>query len=154
MRACSRTTPCQCARTLTRTTASNACRPTFARTLASKSTPIIDTLAIFMRNNRMQFGNLTVLQLLGIAMGIAPAPTISNLFVAFHEMKEALPRLQLCMLYLCRFTNNGFGIWLHHDDPTFNALIWESFQAAVNNRGLRWEFTEGSRSVDFMDVTI
>ncbi|KAL7548430.1 hypothetical protein ACHAWF_011720, partial [Thalassiosira exigua] len=41
-----------------------------------------------------------------------------------------------------------------HDDPAVDALLWKAFQAAVNNGGLCWEFTERSRSVNFMDVTI
>ncbi|KAL7530376.1 hypothetical protein ACHAWF_003358, partial [Thalassiosira exigua] len=85
---------------------------------------------------------------------MAPAPTIANFFVALHEMKEVLPWLQICVLYVCRFIDDGFGIWLHHDNPAVHALLWKSFQAAVNNGGLRWEFTERSHSVDFMDVTI
>ncbi|KAL7532540.1 hypothetical protein ACHAWF_004171 [Thalassiosira exigua] len=43
----------------------------------------------------MRFGNLVVFQLLGIAMGMAPAPTIANLFVALHEEAEILPWLQI-----------------------------------------------------------
>ncbi|KAL7524350.1 hypothetical protein ACHAWF_000911, partial [Thalassiosira exigua] len=49
---------------------------------------LIEVLALVMRNNRMRFGDLIVLQLLGIAMRMTPAPTIANLFVALHEMKE------------------------------------------------------------------
>ncbi|KAL7518906.1 hypothetical protein ACHAWF_000202, partial [Thalassiosira exigua] len=107
-----------------------------------------------MRNNCMRFGNLAVLQLLGIAMGIAPAPTIANLFVALHKEAEILRWLKICVYYLCRFINDGFGIWIHHPDPATDAELWQEFQAAVNNGGLRWEFTRRSRSVNFMDVTI
>jgi hypothetical protein len=49
----------------------------------------------------MRFGNLLVHQHKGIAMGMAPAPSIANLFVAIYEEahmtsfpKEKLPFLR------------------------------------------------------------
>jgi len=34
---------------------------------------------IVMHNNRMRFGDIIAKQILGIAMGMSPAPTIANL---------------------------------------------------------------------------
>ncbi|KAL7526875.1 hypothetical protein ACHAWF_001948 [Thalassiosira exigua] len=115
---------------------------------------LLSAIALVMRNNRMRFGDIFVRQLTGIAMGMSPAPTIANLFVAIHEAAEILQFLDTCLLLLRRFIDDGFGIWLHHHDPAVDKLRWESFQAAVNNGGLRWIFTERSTTVDFMDMTI
>jgi len=43
-----------------------------------------------MRNNRFKFGDVLVKQIKGIAMGMSPAPPISNLYVAIHEEEEVL----------------------------------------------------------------
>ncbi|KAL7525089.1 hypothetical protein ACHAWF_003257, partial [Thalassiosira exigua] len=115
---------------------------------------LLSAIALVMHNNRMRFGDIFVRQLSDIAMGMSPAPTIANLFVAIHEAAEVLQYLDTCLLLLRRFIDDGFGIWLHHPDPAVDKLRWESFQAAVNNGGLRWIFTERSTTVDCMDMTI
>ena len=43
---------------------------------------IIEALDIVMHNNRMRFGDLIFHQIRGVAMGMSPAPTIANLYVA------------------------------------------------------------------------
>jgi len=54
---------------------------------------LVEALTLVMQNNRMRFGNLLVKQLMGIAMGMYPAPTITNLFVAIHAFLGHLPTL-------------------------------------------------------------
>jgi hypothetical protein len=46
---------------------------------------LVEALHIVMHNNRMKFSNLFFHQHKGIAMGMAPAPSIANLFVAIYE---------------------------------------------------------------------
>ncbi|KAL7525018.1 hypothetical protein ACHAWF_001173, partial [Thalassiosira exigua] len=104
----------ECLNRLSRYLRSDACKTTYPHLRVEA---LIKALTIVMRNNRMRFGNLVVLQLLGIAMGMAPAPTIANLFVALHEEAEILHWLKICVHYLCRFIDDGFGIWIHHPDP-------------------------------------
>jgi hypothetical protein len=43
-----------------------------------------------MNNNCMRFGEIIVKQHKGIAMGMSPAPTIANLYVAIFEAKHIL----------------------------------------------------------------
>ena len=50
------------------------------------ATPLITAIKIVMRNNRMRFGDIIVRQLIGIAMGMSPAPSLANLYVAIHEI--------------------------------------------------------------------
>jgi len=46
---------------------------------------LVEALTLVMNNNRMRFGELIVEQHKGIAMGMSPAPTIVNLYVAIFE---------------------------------------------------------------------
>ena len=43
---------------------------------------IIEAMDIVICNNRMRFGDLIFHQIRGVAMGMSPAPTIANLYVA------------------------------------------------------------------------
>jgi hypothetical protein len=43
---------------------------------------IIEAMDIVICNNRMRFGDLIFHQIPGVAMGMSPAPTIANLYVA------------------------------------------------------------------------
>jgi hypothetical protein len=49
------------------------------------STALSEALEFMMFNNRMRFGDIIVKQISGIAMGMSPAPTIANLYVAIYE---------------------------------------------------------------------
>ena len=60
---------------------------------------IIAAMNIVMRNNRMQFGDLIYHQIRGIAMGISPAPTIANLFVAIFELTNIIPLLNKYLFF-------------------------------------------------------
>ncbi len=44
-----------------------------------------------MYNNRMHFGDVLVKQISGIAIGMSPAPTLANLFVAIYKDEHILP---------------------------------------------------------------
>ncbi|KAL7526041.1 hypothetical protein ACHAWF_001605 [Thalassiosira exigua] len=53
---------------------------------------IIETLILVMKNTKIKFRDLFVLQLIGIVMGMSRAPTISNLYVAFHaRLRRSYP---------------------------------------------------------------
>jgi hypothetical protein len=54
---------------------------------------LIDAKKIVMNNNRMRFGDLIYHQIRGVAMGMSPAPTIANLYVAIYELSHILPLL-------------------------------------------------------------
>ncbi len=61
---------------------------------------IISTMTLVMQKNRMQFGDLDVHQTKGIAMGMSPAPTIANLFIAIYEAKKIIPLIGTYLLLL------------------------------------------------------
>ncbi|KAL7518181.1 hypothetical protein ACHAWF_000178, partial [Thalassiosira exigua] len=88
---------------------------------------LIEALVLVMKNNRMKFRDLIVLQLIGIAMSMSPTPTIANLYVALREISEVLPWLARNIFWLCRFIDDGFGIWVHHPNAALDAQLWSAF---------------------------
>lgn len=118
------------------------------------STALIEALKISMCNNRMRFGDIIAKQLVGIAMGMSPAPTIANLYVSIYESKALLKFLDTFLLRLWRFIDDGLGIWLHDPDPEVDAANWNLFKTTVCGGGLDWTFTPRGKRVDFMDLTL
>ncbi|EJK63428.1 hypothetical protein THAOC_15909 [Thalassiosira oceanica] len=116
---------------------------------------LIKALGLVMRNNRFKFGDILVKQIKGIAMGMSPAPPISNLYVAIHEEEEVLQYLACnWLLFLKRFIDDGIGIWLHHPDLAEDERRWKECQSVVARGGLAWDFSKRSNQIDFMDVAI
>ncbi len=115
---------------------------------------LLKAMELVMYNNRMRFGDLIVKQLSGIAMGMSPAPTITNLYVAIYEQSHILQYIPQVVLYLCRFIDDGLGIRLHDPDTKVDEKNWQDFQACLNNSGLRWIFSERANKVVFMDLQL
>jgi hypothetical protein len=115
---------------------------------------IVEAMSLVMRNNRMSFGDLVVHQIKGIAMGMLPAPTIANLFVAIFKAEQIVPIIGMFIMFLRRFIDDGFSVWIHDPDPTVDDDNWRLFQMIVNAMGLAWEFTSRSQKVTFMDLKI
>ena len=88
----------------------------------------------------MQFGNLIFVQTCGVAMGMAPAPTIANLFIAIYENDHIIPLVGKYLMYYKRFIDNRFAIWLHDSDSAVDTSNWNEFKAICNMMGLRWTF--------------
>lgn len=107
-----------------------------------------------MHNNIMKFGDIFVPQHKGIAMDMAPTPSIANLFVAIYKDAHITPFPSTFLHFLKCFINNGFGIWLRDPDPVQDNIYWETFKSAINHMILQWEFSERSNSVIFMDLPI
>ena len=72
-------------------------------------------------------------------MGISPAPTITNPYVAIYEQTHILPLLDKYLPFYKRFIDDGFSILLHNDNPTTDANNWANFKTIVNRSGLKWE---------------
>ena len=86
-------------------------------------------------------------------MGILPAPTIANLYVAIYKLNHSIPLLEKYLVFYKRFINNGFAIWLHNLHPTTNTNNWNDFKALLNTMGLRWTFKSPRKKLIFMDMT-
>lgn len=115
---------------------------------------LMEALTIVMNNNRMRFGDIIAKQHKGIAMGMSPAPTIANLFVAIFEQEHIISNPPPHLHFLRRFIDDGFGIWLTDDNEENNEHEWNKFQMLINSMGLTWEFTTPSNMATFMDLTI
>jgi hypothetical protein len=115
---------------------------------------LLEALTLVMLNNRMVFGDIILKQLSGIAMGMLPAPTIANLFVVIYEDTHILSYIPHVVLYLRRFINDGFVVWLHDPDLLINKSNWREFQATLNSSGLKWVISERTNEVVFMDLRL
>lgn len=111
-------------------------------------------LSLVMRNNVFTFGNMTFKQLNGTAMGTPPAPPYATLYYSVYE-DSFLPEYQDSLLIYKRFIDDVIGIWLCDPNHEANEIRWQMFKDSMNSgRGLQWEFSELSKQVDFMDLSI
>jgi hypothetical protein len=111
-------------------------------------------LAILMRNNLFKFGNTYWLQLEGTAMGTPPACMYATLYFAIYEL-ELLTHFNASLAFYRRYIDDCFGVWNHHPDHEIDDATWLSFKVSMQCFGkLEWEFTEHSKSADFLDLTI
>jgi hypothetical protein len=70
-------------------------------------------------------------------MGMSPAPTIANLYVAVYELSNILPLFDKYLFFYKRFIDDGLAIWLHEVNPKIDADNWTNFQSIVNQSGLK-----------------
>ncbi len=89
---------------------------------------LIEAIKSVVENNCVRFGDVIVKQKSRIAMGMSPAPTITNLSVAIYEKTHVLQYVPHVVFYLCCFMDDGIGIWLHDPDPTIDKNNWLKFQ--------------------------
>jgi hypothetical protein len=115
---------------------------------------LLDAMKLVMENNHMRFGDVILKQVSGITMGMSPAPTIANLFMAIYEKLHVLQYVPHVFLYLLCFITDGICIWLHKPDPTIDKNNWLNFQTSLNNSGLKWVFSKRSDEVVFMDLRL
>jgi hypothetical protein len=99
----------------------------------------IKAVELVMTIKRMRFRDLIIRQISRTAMGMFPAPSLANLFVAIykaHHFPYFVGQGKV-IIFLKIFINNGFGIWLQDRDPMLDSANWEVFQDCVNNMGLK-----------------
>ena len=107
-----------------------------------------------MTMNLFTFGDLTLKQLNGTAMGTPPALPYATIYNGIHEEKF-LPHHARRVIFYRRFINDVIGIWCPNKNPEREALEWNEFSDKVNSfPGLTWEFSARAKSIDFMDMTI
>ena len=115
---------------------------------------LVEALILVMQNNRMRFGDIIAQQLAGIAMGMAPAPAIANIYVALYEKDVILPRFKLCLPLYLRFIDDGLAVWKHNCNSILDAQLLSEFKDTINASGLKWTFTKPDQKVVFMDLNI
>ena len=111
-------------------------------------------LRLIMTMNIFTFGDLTLKQLNGTAMGTPPAPPYATIYYGIHEEKF-LPHHAQCVIFYRQFIDDVIGIWCLNNNHEQDALEWDDFKNKMNTfPGLTWEFSEQAKSTDFMDMTI
>ena len=111
-------------------------------------------LCLIMTMNLFTFGDLTLKQLNDTAMGTPPAPPYATIYYGIHKEKF-LPHHSQRVMYYRRFINDVFGICCPNKNPQLDAVEWHEFKQIMNSfPGLTWEFSERSKMVNFMDMTI
>ena len=87
-------------------------------------------------------------------MGMSPASTIANLYIAIYKLNHITPLLKNYLLFYKRFINDGFAIWLHDLNPMIDTENWNNFKALVNTMGIKWTFKSPQKKLIFMDMTV
>ena len=80
-------------------------------------------------------------QLTGIAMGMAPAPAIANIYVALFEQDVILPRFKMCLPLYLRFIDDGLAIWKHICNSIMDKQLLDKCKDTINAGGLKWTFS-------------
>jgi len=116
--------------------------------------PLIEALDILMNNNVFQFGDTFWLQLIGVAMGAPPAPSIATVSFATHEV-DILSRFKDSLGLYKRYIDDVFGIWICHPDPVVDECNWNCFKRMLNNwNGLQWIVSTQSNDAVFLDLNL
>ena len=111
-------------------------------------------LRLIMTMNIFTFGDLTLKQLNRTALGTPPAPPYATIYYGIHEEKF-LPHHAQRVIFYRRFIDDVIGIWCPNKNPERDELEWNEFRDKMNAfPGLTWEFSERSKSINFMDMTI
>jgi hypothetical protein len=115
---------------------------------------LLTALQILMRHSLFKFNNKFYLQMTGCAMGTPPAPPYATLYFYLHE-RSFIQLFPSCIFYT-RYLDDIFGIWLPPSTtlPTTD-IMWINFKSTFDSFGdLRWDFSELSSTVNFLDLTI
>ena len=103
---------------------------------------IREALRLVTTMNNFTFGDLTLKQLNGTAMGTPPAPPYATIYYGIHEEKF-LPKYLQCVIYYRRFIDDVISIWCPNQNSQMDDTEWTSFiKTMIAFPGLTWEFSE------------
>ncbi len=102
-----------------------------------------------MKSNIFQLDDTYWLQTCGTSMGTSCACAYATLYYVYMERKFIIPKWEQKLLFLSRFIDDKFEIWLGTEDE-FNSFIID-----INSYcQLQWTSEGTSTSVNFLDLTI
>ena len=113
---------------------------------------LIQALRIIMTHNLFKFGDTFWVQLTGTAMGAPPAPSYATLYYNLHE-QDIIPT-HSSLFYYGRYIDDGFGIWIPNPNREIDDINWNRFLENTPYGKLRWEATERTKVIEFLDLTI
>jgi hypothetical protein len=73
-----------------------------------KPTAFLEVIELVMYNNCMHFGDVFIKQVSGLAMGMSPAPTLANFFVAIYKEDYVPLFVPATVMYQRCFIDDGF----------------------------------------------
>jgi hypothetical protein len=106
-------------------------------------------LRLVMKGNYFTFGDTFWWQRNGAAMGAPPCPAWATLYFAAYE-DMCCDLFQDELIFYKRYIDDVIGIWICQPNDTQR---WESFKTHMHASALEWDFTDRSRSVNFLDLT-
>ena len=109
----------------------------------------LQVLELVMTRNVFSFDDTFWLQIAGTAMGTSAACTYATMYYAKHERTSILPAHGNQLPYFKRFIDDIIGIWIGGDSQA-----WTQFQCDLSFGSLRWETSELTNSVAFLDLEI
>ena len=117
---------------------------------------LISALEIVMKNTLIKFGDVYKKQISGTVMGKPQAPSWATIYEGIYD-DEYIPQWTTHVKFIWHFIDDRNAIWdppAEISDKESN-IMYDEFKAVVNgNKGLTWEFTELSNSVNFLDLTL
>jgi hypothetical protein len=110
-------------------------------------------LELVMSNNIFSFGNTTLLQLSGTAMGTPAACSYATITYGQYKNTMILTEFDAQLLYYQRYIDDIFGIWAPPE--TEKETIWKEFKKRIKQWGtLEWIIQEPSKKTVFLDLNI
>ncbi len=109
---------------------------------------LMDALQIVMDNYVFEFGNEHFKQCMGTAMGTPVACIYATLYYRSRKGKLLLKKYEKDILFLRRFIDDMFGIWICTSEQ------FESFKNDFPFGKLLWDATALGKSVNFLVLTI
>ena len=110
---------------------------------------ILNATEIIMKNNVFQFGDCFFHQRTGTAMGTPPACCYATIYYAVKE-KFLFEKYNDNLFFYRRYIDDVVGIWV----PTNPNLTFDDFTRDLNYHKLRWETTQLSDTVTFLDMVL
>ena len=113
---------------------------------------VLEAMALVMRNNLFEWGDLYFLQLVGTAMGTSAAVMWATLYYRYHEVHTILPKQSANLLYFKRFIHDIFGIWIGTTEDQWNEFCTDNDNFGI----LMWDIKQQrcSQSMNFLDLTL
>jgi hypothetical protein len=121
---------------------------------------ILAGLSIVMRNNVFAFGDTFWLQLCGTAMGTSVACMYATVYYSYHEETKISPLpsqfRHVRILLNKRFIDDAYFLVTTHDVKACKHELEDTMNdfKGATGKGLEWEVSDLSKSVDFLDLTL
>ena len=93
---------------------------------------VITALALVMKQNTSQFGDIYWQQIRGVSTGTPTACSVANIYISEIE-KDVIQKYNKIAIY-CRLIDNGTSVWIGNDTQTSaqQAARWKNLKKDLN----------------------